>query len=66
MRGRACSFGHGIRAPGSERGDTFMHIAAGARCLAIMRCSIAILSPIHSPAPWQAHEWLAEVAMAAA
>lgn len=48
-------------------GDTFLHIAAGARMLG----AHAILyrdpfSYTFANAPWQAHEWLAEVAMAAA
>jgi hypothetical protein len=48
-------------------GDTYLHIAAGERMLA----EHAIL--FHDPfsytfagAPWQAHEWLAEIAMASA
>lgn len=48
-------------------GDTFMHIAAGARMLA----DHAVLyrdpfSYTFVGAAWQAHEWLAEIAMAAA
>jgi hypothetical protein len=48
-------------------GDTFMHIAAGGRMLA----DHAVLyrdpfSYTFAGAPWQAHEWLAEVAMAVA
>jgi len=48
-------------------GDTFMHIAAGARMLA----DHAVLyrdpfSYTFAGAPWQAHEWLAEIAMAVA
>ena len=48
-------------------GDTYLHIAAGARMLA----DHAILyrdpfSYTFAGAPWDAHEWLAEAAMAAA
>lgn len=48
-------------------GDTFMHIAAGARMLA----DHAVLyrdpfSYTFAGAAWQAHEWLAEIAMAVA
>ena len=48
-------------------GDTFFHVAAGSRMLA----EHAILYRDHfsytfAGAPWEAHEWLAEIAMASA
>jgi len=48
-------------------GDTYLHIAAGTRML--MQHAISFRDPFSytfAGAPWQAHEWLAEVVMAAA
>ena len=46
-------------------GDTYLHIAAGRRMLA--EHAILFNDPFSytfAGAPWQAHEWLAEIAMA--
>ncbi len=48
-------------------GDTFFHIAAGTRMLA--EHAVLYRDPFSytfAGAPWEAHEWLAEIAMAAA
>jgi len=46
-------------------GDTFLHIAAGLRMLDARAVLFADpFSYTHAGAPWQAHEWLAEIAMA--
>ncbi|HXC54268.1 MAG TPA: hypothetical protein VNU97_03150 [Rhizomicrobium sp.] len=48
-------------------GDTFLHIAAGGRMLADRAVLFADpFSYTFAGAPWQAHEWLAEIVMAAA
>ena len=48
-------------------GDTFLHIAAGARMLDTQ--AVLFRDPFSytfAGAPWEAHEWLAEIAMALA